>query len=110
MNQQQNVLRVKDDRKFKVDFDAEEAGQLQFCAGSLSVRISQRVRRDGVEEMWDSVLVMCKEREDGSLAVLVFVCDPNREQPLQIASIQSRPQNGARGAPILEIDMDHHEA
>jgi hypothetical protein len=54
------------------------------------------------EEMWDSVLVLCKELPDGSLAVEVVVCHPDWNEPKKIASILSHPQDREAKKPALE--------
>jgi len=69
-----DVLSVKDGRKFEVHCNAGASGELHVGTESLSVKIAQRVRRDGSEEMWYSVLIHCEESDDGSLTVKVIVC------------------------------------
>src|ERR1700731_1881951 len=56
-------------------------------------KVGQRVRRDGSEEMWHSVLIHCDEAEDGSLAVRVIVCHFDWDESRQIALIQSKPNH-----------------
>lgn len=43
--------------------------------------------------MWDSVAVEGKEDQDGTLVVRVLVFNPDWDEPLQIASIRSRPRD-----------------
>ena len=43
--------------------------------------------------MWDSVAVESKDEEDGTLVLRVIVFDPDWDEPLQIASIRSRPHD-----------------
>ena len=88
-----NVLGVKDDRKFEVHCNAGDAGELHVGTKSLSVKVGQRVRRDGSEEMWHSVLIHCDEAEDGSLTVRVIVCHFDWDESRQIALIQSKPNH-----------------
>jgi hypothetical protein len=48
---QAGILAVGDPRLFEVRCKAGDAGQ--SCVGTaLSIRVSQRVRRGGIEEMW----------------------------------------------------------
>ena len=54
------------------------------------------------EEMWNSVQILCKEQEDGSLTVEVLVCHPDWEEPQTIAAIHSHPQNSNTAAPSLK--------
>ena len=104
-----DVLSVKDGRKFEVHCHAGEAGKLCVGTQSLSVKIGQRVRRDGNEEIWHSVLIQCKEAEDGSLAVNVIVCHFDCDEPRQIASIQSAPNHKGDGVPALTCDLEQKD-
>lgn len=76
---------------FLVDCDASPAGRFRATAGSAWIKVGQRVQRRGTQEMWDSVAVEGKEEEDGTLVVRVIVFNPDWDEPLQIASIRSRP-------------------
>ena len=78
---------------FLVDCDAGRAGRFRATAGSIWIKVGQRVRRHGAQEMWDSVAVESKEEEDGTLVVRVIVFNPDWDEPLQIASIRSRPRD-----------------
>ena len=85
------VIEVKNGRKFEIQCHAGEAGALHVGAESLLVQIGQRVLKDGVQEMWHSVAVYANEDQDGNLAIRVLVFNPDWDEPLQIASITSRP-------------------
>src|SRR6266852_2847755 len=50
-----------DARKFEVHSNAGDAGQLRVGAKSVSVKVGQRVRRDGVQEIWHSVPIHCDD-------------------------------------------------
>jgi len=93
------------DRKFEVRCDATPHGQLQVSTGSLSIAVSQLIRRNAVEEMWQSVLVICEESDDGVVTTKVIVCHPDWEQNLQIASIRSTVSEQGKTCPALEIDL-----
>ena len=93
------------DGKFAVRCDATPNGQLQVTTQALSISVGQQIKRDNVEEMWQSVLVICEESEDGILTTKVILCHPEWEHSLQIASIQSRPSKKSEPAPPLEIDL-----
>lgn len=103
-----DVFSVKDERKFEVHCNADAAGELHVGTESLSVKIGQRVRRDGSEEIWHSVLIHCAEADDGSLTVRVIVCHFDWEQSRQIALIQSKP-NHQEGTRILTFDLEHKD-
>lgn len=92
-------------RKFEVRCNAGAAGHLEVPSDSVSVRIGQRIRRDGKEELWGSLLVECNEQDDGSLAVEVLVYHPDWDEPLRIASIQSNPSNGNAEESSLRLDF-----
>ncbi len=98
---------VKNDRRFQVGCDAGGAGR--FCAGtdSLSVKVGLRVERDGVEEIWDAVVVLCQEESDGILAVRVLLCNLDWDEPLQIACVRSRPGAGAPNIPAWAWNFNH---
>jgi hypothetical protein len=93
------------DGKFAVRCDARPNGHLQVATQALSIGVSQFIKRDTTEEMWQSVLVICEENEDGVLTTKIIVCHPDWEQNLQIASIRSRNSKNGNAAPALEIDL-----
>jgi hypothetical protein len=86
-----DVLSAKDGRKFDVECRAGTAGELRVGTDSVCVKVGQRVRMDGAEEIWHSIGVYAKEDESGSLVIRVLVFNPDWDEPLQIASITSRP-------------------
>ena len=88
-----DVLGAKDDRKFEVECRAGKAGQLRVGTDTVCVKVGQRVRMDGAEEIWHSVGVYAKEDEGGNLVIRVLVFNPDWDEPLQIASITSRPRD-----------------
>jgi hypothetical protein len=96
-------------RKFEVCCNAGEPGHLEVATDAVSVRIGQRIRKNGHEEVWDSLLVQCKEQDDGSLAVEVVVYHPDWDEPLRIASIQSNPSNGNGKAAALRCDFQQKQ-
>ena len=93
------------DRKFEVRCDAMPNGHLQVRAQALSVGVGQLIEQGKTEEMWQSVLVICEENEDGLLTTKVIVCHPDWEQNLQIACIRSRAPEHGKPVPPLEIDL-----
>jgi len=99
-----------DDRKFEVECNAGEAGQFQAKTNSLSIRIGQRVRSNGIEELWGSVLVHCQDEKDGSLVAKIIVCHPDWEEPLQIAAIRSIVTTESNDGPVLEVDLTQMQA
>jgi hypothetical protein len=90
---------------FEVHCNAGDAGGLRAKTNSVSVRIGQRVRRNGATETWDSVIILCEETQQGTLSTRVIVCHPDWEQQLQIAHIQSRVMEPNTSIPTLELDL-----
>ena len=108
MDREIDVLSVKDGRKFEVHCNAGTAGELRVGTESLSVKIGQRVRRDGAEEIWHSVLIHCDEAEDGSLTVRVIVCHFDWDESRQIALIESKP-NHDETTRTLTFDLEQKD-
>jgi len=106
VEKEMDVLSVKDSHKFEVHCRAGDAGELCVGAESVSVKVGQRLRRDGGQEIWHSVGVYAKEEEDGTLVVQVLVFNPDWDEALQIASIKSRPHDGGFDTP-LGCNLDH---
>ena len=103
-----DVFSVRDERKFEVHCNAGAAGELHVGTESLSVKIGQRVQRDGSEEIWHSVLIHCAGADDGSLTVKVIVCHFDWEESRQIALIRSKP-NHQEGTRTLIFDLEHKD-
>lgn len=103
--EQLSLVASPESRKFGVRCHAGTAGHLEVTSDAVSVRVGQRIRNDGKEELWDSLLVECKEQDDGSLAVEVVVFHPNWDDPLRIASIQSNPFDKNAPEPTFRCDF-----
>jgi hypothetical protein len=103
---QPSVLTVQHDKEFKVSCRVDDENRFCIGSGSLSVTVSQRIRCDTGEEMWESVAVYAEEDEEGTLLVRVLVFNPDWDEPLQIASIRSRPRDGAC-LTALGCNLDH---
>jgi hypothetical protein len=99
----------QDCRKFEVRCHAGNAGHLEVASDSVSVKIGQQIRREGKEEFWGSLLVECKEQDDGSLAVEVVVFHPDWDEPVRIASIQSNPSSGNAAEPTLRCNFQQKQ-
>src|SRR5258708_39699199 len=96
---------LNNDHRFEIQCDAGDAGRLHARTNSVSVRVGQRIRRNGATEIWDSVIVLCEETEHGTLSAKVIVCHPDWEQHLQIAHIQSRATEPNPSNPALEFNL-----
>jgi hypothetical protein len=95
--------------KFEVRCHAGNAGHLEVASDSVSVRIGQRICREGKQELWGSLLVECKEQGDGSLAVEVVVFHPDWDEPVRVASLQSRPCGLSPGEAAFRCDLEHKQ-
>ena len=99
-------LEPPDPRMFQVNCEADPTGSLRAAASSLTVTVGQRVRREGSEEMCDSVAVHAQQQEDGTLIVRVLVFNPDWDEPLQIACVRSRPHD-PECLTALGCNFDH---
>ena len=88
-------MRPNDELKFQVNCDAGEHGQLRVASKSLVVNVGQTIVRHGRTEIWDSVVVKCSEDQDGSCIVQVLLCNPDWEEPMQLACLHSYPDAGS---------------
>src|SRR5258708_1849477 len=100
---------MQDCRKFEVRCHAGNAGHLEVATDGVSVKIGQQIRREGKEEFWGSLLVECKEQDDGSLTVEVVVFHPDWDEPVRIASIQSNPSDEKAAMPTLRCDFQQKQ-
>jgi len=78
---------------FLVECDAGRAGRFRATADSFWINVGQRVQRHGAQEMWESIAVEGEQEQDGTLLVRVVVFSPDWDEPLQIASLRSRPHD-----------------
>ena len=97
---------VTNEGAFRVSCDAGKVGHFQADTDSLWVRVGQRVRRRGTEEMWDSVGIESTAQQDGTLVLRIIVFNPDWDEPLQIASIRSRPHD-PESLTTLGCNLDH---
>ena len=104
--QRDDFLAVPSDSRFQISCDTGESRRFRCGTNSSWVKVGQRVLRQGVQEMWDSVLVECREEQDGTLVVRVLVFNPDWDEPLQIACIRSRPHD-PECLTALGCNLDH---
>ncbi|HXJ17233.1 MAG TPA: hypothetical protein VNM68_08560 [Candidatus Polarisedimenticolia bacterium] len=93
-------------KTFAVRCEPPDQRHSLIASGGLCAFVGQRVRKNGLEQMWDSVIIQCDEQADGTLSVSVFVCDPGWDELLQIACIRSRPDDKENHA-VLGCNLDH---
>ncbi len=96
-----NANRIVSRQEFQIQCDAGDTGQFRSEANRASITVGQRILRDGAEEMWDSVVVLCQEEEDGALAIRVVLCHPDWDEPREIAVIRSSQKDAPLGVRIL---------
>ena len=101
-----SVTTVRCDKQFHVSCEAGTENNFSVGTESVSVRVGQCIRRGASEEIWDSVGVYAGEDGDGNLIVRVLVFNPDWDEPLQIATIRSRPRDEACSTP-LGCNLDH---
>lgn len=106
MNKQRMWPAAIDNPHFQVACVAGEGNGLPIRTSLLSVTVGQRVRRNGTEEMWDSVGVHAEGQPDGTLVVRVVIFNPDWDEPLQIACIRSRPEDAA-SLTALGCNLNH---
>ena len=109
MKPERRLFETPDARKFQVNCEADPSCGFHAGSDSLTVTVGQRIRRDGSEDMWDSVAVYAEEEDAGTLVVRVVVFNPDWDDPLQIACIRSRPGDAA-GLTPLGCNLDHVQA
>ena len=57
------------------------------------MKVAQQILRDGIEQMWDFLLVLSKRERNGKLSTRVLLCHPHWDDPLEIALIESDSEN-----------------
>ena len=91
---------------FQIRCEAGEGNRFGVQTDSITVTLGQRVLRDGVLEMWDSIGVYAKQAPEGGLIVEVLVFNPDWDEPLRIASIRSCSDDGSFTSPLV-CSLDH---
>ena len=94
-----------DDRKYEVRCIAKPHGELHVKTESVSVSISQAILRNGAEEMWNSILIICERDENGTINAKVIISHPDWDQNLQIAAIKSSVNSENNSHSGLECDL-----
>jgi hypothetical protein len=95
---------------FRVGCDAGTAGEFRSEAKRASITVAQRILRDGAEEMWDSVVVLCQEEEGGALAIRIVLCHPDWDEPREIACLRSWVGTRVPSGPALECRFSQEGA
>jgi hypothetical protein len=107
MGEARKLLQVRLNKGFRVSCDADRAGCFRALTDSLVIHIGQEIQRNGKEEMWESVSVLCQEEDDGSLSVRVLVFNPDWDEGLQIACVRSWPCSDSANLTPLGCNLDH---
>lgn len=106
MDKPNRIFSAKDSCKFEVECWAGKAGGLRVGSESVCVKVGQRLRMDGAEQIWHSVEIHAQQDDNENLVIRVFVLHPDWDEPLQIASIRSRPGDGDC-LTALGCNLDH---
>ncbi len=104
--EKRTLFNSSQDKPFHVRCVAGQEIRFDVGADSLTVTVGQCIRRDGSEEIWDSLGVYAEEGEDGTLVVRVLVFNPDWDESLQIACIRSRPGD-VTTLTALGCNLDH---
>lgn len=96
---------ANDELKFQIQCEAGDRGRFRVGTDALSVTVGQRIERNGRAEIWESVVVQCSEEEEGSAVVRVLLCNPDWDEPLQIACVRSRREAGSLNHAVLFFDL-----
>lgn len=84
------------------------SAQAPYSSPGLALYVSQWIRQDRKEKLWDSVIIRCDEEVDGTMTVRVLISNPDWNHSLQIACIRSRPGDTEWLTP-LACNLDHEE-
>ena len=82
------LLDIENSVAFSIRCEGGSAGSLRISTPKASIIVAQRIVRDGIAQMWESVLVLTDARED-RLITRLMVCHPDWDQPLEIAFLES---------------------
>ena len=93
-------------KSFEVRCEPHDQRHALIATLGLSLSVGQRIRRNGRDQMWDSIIVRCAEEGDGTLAVRILISNPDWEELLQIAHIRSRPDD-EESLTALGCNLDH---
>jgi hypothetical protein len=97
---------IIENKSFEVRCEPYDPRHALTTTVGLSLFVAQRIRKQGGEEMWDSIFVRCAEEENGTLAVRIFVSNPDWPERLQIAYVRSKPDDRETLTP-LGCNLDH---
>src|SRR5262249_49784615 len=75
--------------RFRIRCNAGHRGKFNSATAPLTVNVGQEILRDGRAQIWDSVVAQWSEGGDGSCAIRVLLCNPDWEEPMEIACLRS---------------------
>src|SRR5437016_3156065 len=85
---------------FSVNCDAGGSGGLQTRSDHLAIKVGQAIFRDGLQEMWEFVLVLAQQGIDGDLKTRILLCHPDWDDPVELACIESNREG-------LKVGLTH---
>src|SRR5437763_6539157 len=77
---------------FRVKCESNRTGGFSGFSDKASLTLGQCIARDGVQQIWDFVLVLA-DRKGTRLTTRVLLCHPDWDEPFEIASIESNGEN-----------------
>jgi hypothetical protein len=95
------------ERPFQLRCDAAGAGSFSAITDRLSVTVSQKILRDGEEQIWDTVVVHSAAQPDDTLRTRVLLCNPEWDEPLEIANVESRSLDPASRGIAAKLGPIH---
>jgi hypothetical protein len=98
--------RLAASKAFEVRCESRDQRRALIATTGMNAVVAQRIRRNGREQMWDSVIIRCAEEHDNTMAIRVFVSNPDWDELIQIAHIQSRPYDPS-SLTALGCNLDH---
>jgi len=89
---------------FEIHCDAGATGAIHTLADAISVRIGQRIGPEATD-LWDSIIIVCENSDDGIFSAKIIVCHPDWEKHLQIAHIRSGVFSPDSKQPSFEMNL-----
>ena len=93
--------------EFRVSGDAGNWGRIFVESKWVLFTAAQRIRRADKVELHESVGVYCSQETDGALVIRVIIFNPDWDEPMQIARIESRPDSEEELLEPLGFNLDH---
>ena len=93
----------------RVECNVDGDMSLSVPAAHAVFTVWQRIRRRGEDQLFDSMQVLCGERDDGSVTVRILIWTPKFPDGLQIALLTSRPGDASADNDLIDCDLNQKE-